>query len=201
MTDLKIMLILVFSFCVYLINLKAQSNNQASFSVQLNLQHQDIPINFDLGQLQKIHNILIRPYTSVDIQYNFKENRKKQRFIQAHIGYFYNQYSSRYLATNLGYGKRYSIKKRLAIIPSFEIGVALARDQTIEYTYENEKWLSQSNADLVSLELILKPRLDFSYKINSKLDILVTSHALLLSDDIFPMIPYYGIGIGSRYTL
>lgn len=174
---------------------------QNSLSVQINLQHQDIPIDLDVGELQTIHHIIFRPYVSADLQYNFNPNGKKQSFLQAHIGYFYNQYNSRVIATNLGYGVRYKIGKRFSVVPSMELGIGFARDQTVQYTYENEKWIGRSTADILTYEFIAKTRLDLSYSINQKIDLVFTMHGSIISDEDLFAIPFYGLGLGVRYLL
>lgn len=198
---MKYLLILMLSICFQLSHVTGQSSNDRSLSFQLNIQHQDLPINLDVGELQTIHNVIFRPYISAEVQYNFNQKEKKQTFIVAHVGYFYNQYNSRWIATNLGYGGRFKMGKRMSIVPSFEIGIGFARDQTVQYTYENEKWVGRSTPDIMTYEFIAKPRLDIMYSMTQSFDIAFTMHGMLFSDEDLYAIPYYGMGVGLRYNL
>lgn len=187
---------LVFSSTVF-----SQQSQQEKFSIQFNIQHQDLPISLDVGELQTIHKVSFRPYVSADVQYNFKNRENESRFITAHLGYYYNQYNSRWLATNLGYGGRLSLGDRLSLAPSMELGVGFARDRTVLYRFESEKWVGQSEAVDMTYEIIVKPRLDIGYSINQSIGVVITMHGLLFSDEDLFAIPYYGLGLGLRYAL
>lgn len=178
-----------------------QQRQQNKFSIQFNIQHQDLPINLDVGELQTIHTVSFRPYLSADFQYNLKNRGNQSRFITAHLGYYYNQYNSRWLATNVGYGGRLALGDRLSVAPSLELGIGFARDQTVNYRFESDKWIGQSEAADMTYEVIVKPRLDIAYAVNQSIGVVVTMHGLLFSDEDLFAIPYYGIGLGLRYAL
>jgi len=201
MINLKSCYLLILTYIVCGSAILGQSENRRSFSLQFNIQHQDIPIDLDVGELQTIHKVYVRPYFSADFQYNFNQSDKKSKFITAHVGYYYNPYNSRWLATNIGYGTRIIIFNRFAISPSFELGIGFARDQTIQYTFENEKWNGQSRANILTYEFIAKTRLDLLYTIHPKIDLLLSSHGMIISDEDLILLPYYGLGFGLRYTL
>lgn len=193
---------IIFCFCsLFSTKVFSQQIDQNKFSIQLNIQHQDLPIDLDVGELQTIHKVLFRPYVSADFQYNFKHQEKRSKFITAHLGYYYNQYNSRWLATNVGYGGRFALGDRLSIASSMELGVGFARDRTVNYRFETDKWIGQSEAADMTYEIIIKPRLDVSYSINQSTGVVVTIHGLLFSDEDLFAIPYYGIGVGLRYSL
>ncbi len=193
---------LIFCFCsLFSTQTFSQQINQNKFSIQLNIQHQDLPIDLDVGELQTIHNVSFRPYVSADFQYNFKYQDKRSKFITAHIGYYYNQYNSRWIATNLGYGGRYALGDRLSIASSLELGIGFARDRTVLYRFESDKWVGQSEAADMTFEIVVKPRLDISYAVNQTIAAVVTVHGLLFSHEDLFAIPYYGIGVGARYSL
>lgn len=107
--------------------------------------------------------------------------KQKQNFLYIHVGNFYNQYNSRWLATNIGYRVRYQISKQLSIATNLEFGIGLASDQSKQYTYQDEKWIGKSTPDILTYEFIAKPRLDILFSMIQAIDLVFTLYRLIFS--------------------
>ncbi len=170
-----------------------------NWNVQFNIQHQDLMVGFDYGQLGVYHKVNIRPMYSVEIQRYFKN---KKRFLNGQISYYDNLYHDRTLAFQLGYFTERNIYKGLFVVSGMELGLARVKSSDTQYILEDGKWMPMPNEVPAFTTIMFGPRLDFGYRImenDHPIDILLKSHLSLRLDAQVGGLPFYGVGVGVRY--
>ena len=201
---LQISMICIWLFsCLSLIAQEDETVDQDKWAVQFNLKHQDLPFDFNFGQLRVVHNVGIRPYYSLEVQRLFqRKNPKKQFFLVGQIGHFNNLYQDRWFTIKAGLGFERTIGKKFYYSSRFEIGKVNFRNADVQYILENEKWIPTSNFSESKWTNVFATRVDIGYKLFTgkyPIDLILSGDLKLMMHPEFGAFPYYAYGGGVRY--
>jgi hypothetical protein len=173
------------------------------WAVQLNIQHQDLLVNLDFGQLSVAHDVGFRPFYTAELQrFIYTKNPKRQFFAVAELGYYNNLYHDRWLSAKLGIGSQRKLGN-FFIASRVQGGLSRTKGEDIQYVLENDKWVVSKANRPTTIDLLLSPRIDVGYRITetkNQIDLFFNYQMTLYVSPVLEIgIPYHGYGLGVRY--
>ena len=201
--ELSLLLILLAGFAL---NSNAQDEQPERWTIKIDVQHKDIPLQEDLsiGQLGVSDVVRIRPFYSADIQYFLNKGEKRKLFLSGRLGTYVNLYQDRWLTAQIGLGLERRFFKRFIVLGRMETGIARISSRDPQYLLEDGQWVPTSEGRVSGWGMMLNPRLEIGYRIlegERTLDAFVNSHAEITVHPEFGTLPYLGYGIGVRTNL
>lgn len=195
-----------FIFCLQAANTFAQvAEVDSKWSLQLNVQQQDLAVQIPYGALGTVYPVGIRPFYSLDIQKRLKSKEKSHTFLSGQLGFYNNLYHERWMTAKIGFGREFNIASKWFASLRLEGGVARSKNSDVQYVYESGKWVPTDNYAKGSIDMLLAPRLDIGYRLiesEHALDAVMTSQLLMHVDTSLESgIPMYGLGVGLRLHL
>lgn len=183
----------------------AQEENLNKWAVQLNLQHQDLLLELNFGQLRVADEVNIRPHYSFEVQRFFKmKSAKRRMFAIGELGYFDNLYHDKWLGLKLGVGSERQLGNFI-ISSRVQAGAARTKGADIQYVLEEGKWVVSKKSRQTTLDFLMSPRIDVGYRIvknEHPIDVFLNYQmTLYISPTLDIGIPYHGYGFGLRYGL
>ncbi|MEL6922777.1 MAG: hypothetical protein AAFO94_01935, partial [Bacteroidota bacterium] len=143
----------------------AQDMVANKWSLQFNLQHQDLPLDISFGQLGVVHDVSFRPYYSLDIQRAFYKNPRHQFLLYGRVGHYNHLYHYKWLSLGLGIGYEARIWKGLFASIRLETARVRVQRSDPQYTLENEKWVVAKNYQPANWHLKVLNRVDLGYRV------------------------------------
>jgi hypothetical protein len=173
------------------------------WAAQLNFQHQDLLFEIDFGQLGIAHDVRFRPFFTAEIQrFIFTKNPNRHFFAVAELGHYNNLYHDRWLSFKLGLGSQRRIGN-FFIASRLQAGLSRTRRGDIQYVLEDGKWVVATEAQPITVDLLLSPRIDVGYRIidtKNPIDLFANYQMTLYASAVLQTaIPYHGYGFGIRY--
>jgi hypothetical protein len=176
--------------------------NPKKWAAVVNIGHQTSAINFDLGALQTIHKINIRPRFEVGMERTWKEKPNYRFFQDAKLTFVQDAYVERVFGIGTDVGFEFRIFKGLRITPRLGAHYNAAKASDIQYKYNGEKWEPIANTSPIDKRLYAKGGLDLSYRFNDKIDVIVGGHFALSTPYIKDAAPFFlhkSLNMGARY--
>jgi len=186
-------------------HLKAQDNTDPQlWSVQLNAQHQDVLLRYDIGLLGVTHEVNFRPAISLEAQRYIRTKPKSRTFVSGQLGHYRNLYHERWNSLQLGIGWERTIVAGLFMNFRLSAGIAHTKNADPQYVYEGGEWVPTQKSSQQYAALLMGSRFDLGYRVKSQgnpIDIIATTNATVHFNQVlqFPY-PHYGIGLGVRYS-
>jgi hypothetical protein len=197
---------IIFSLLISLFSMQiwAQTNtdNPKKWAAVVNIGHQTQAINFDLGALQTIHKISIRPRFEMGMERTWKEKPNYRFFQDAKLTFVQDAYVERVFGLGTDVGFEFKIFKGLRITPRLGAHYNLAKATDIQYKFNGEKWEPTANTSPSDSRLYVKIASDLSYRFNDKIDVIAGAQIAASTPYIknaVAFFPHKEVHVGLRY--
>jgi hypothetical protein len=175
---------------------------QSKWSVQANIQHQDLLFQIPFGQLGVFDPVYVRPVYSIEVQRYLKDGKRYRQFLSLQTYFYNNLYHDQSVGLQLGIFKERTIYKSLFLVTGIEVGLGRIWNSDTQYILEDGVWVPTENYMQSYNSFSFGPRMDLGYRVangNHPIDILVKSHLTLRLENQTGGLPFYGVGFGVRY--
>jgi hypothetical protein len=178
------------------------ADNTKKWAAIINVGHQTNVVNFDVGALQTIHKINLRPRFELGMERTWKEKPNFRFFQDAKLTFAQDAYVERAYGVGTDVGFEFKIFEGLRITPRLGAHFNLAKATDVQYKYNGEKWEPIANTSPSESRLYAKGGLDVSYRFMDKIDIIAGGHMALSTPyikDAVPIFLHKSFNVGARY--
>ncbi|HAA14873.1 MAG TPA: hypothetical protein DCE41_25560 [Cytophagales bacterium] len=177
---------------------------ESKWAITPKVSHQDLLVEFSLGQLGVVHNVAVRPQYGLEVQHFLSKRDHSTTFFSAQGSFYNNLYHDRWYTVMLGMGVENRYFDRLLVALQTRSGVGLITSSDIQYTFNGEVWEPTRGDGMGYLALFWAPRLDVGYRLKTgprPVDILLQGDISANINDRIFVLPYYSVGVGVRVGL